>query len=84
MLKRLWKWIVCRLKDLFYNVGNDNLCLARCIAGLFAGISAFAIIWNSVVMGQAIDLSAAFTGLAALATSILGIALKDWARSKLK
>lgn len=81
---KLWRWVKARLKDLFYNVGNENLDLARLIAGLFAGLTAFSIYWNSVVMRQAIDLSAALTGMAALATAILGVAAKDWVRSKLK
>lgn len=71
------------LRDLFFNVGNQNLDLARVIAGLFAGLAAFCIIWNALVMRQPIDLSDAFTGLAALATAILGVAVKDWIRGKL-
>lgn len=83
-VRRAGHWIAARLKDLFYGLGNENLDLARVIAGVFAGLAVFAIYWNAVVMRQAIDLSAAFTGLAALATAILGVAVKDWVRSKMK
>lgn len=86
MLARI-RWLrdgaVKLAKDLFYGVGNQHLDLARVIAGLFAGMVAFAVYWNAIALGQAIDLSALLTGLAALAASIGGlVAAKDWVRSK--
>jgi hypothetical protein len=81
---RLLRWTSERFRDLFYAVGNEHLDLARCIAGLFSGLAAFAILWNALVMHQAIDLGGFLTGLAALAASIwAGVAAKDWARAKL-
>lgn len=82
---RIPRWLSNRLKDLFYSTGNEHLDLARVSAGLFAGLSAFAVFWNSVHLGKEIDLGATIGGLAALATALnLGIAAKEWARSKFK
>jgi hypothetical protein len=77
-------WIADRFRDLFYAVGNQHLDLARCIAGLFSGLAAFAILWNALVMHKEIDLGGFLGGLAALAASIwAGVAAKDWARAKI-
>jgi hypothetical protein len=88
----LWAWAkavravrctVDLLKDLFFGVGNKHLDLARVIAGLFAGLCAFAIYWNAVHLDREIDLTAAFTGLATVATALAAlIAAKDYVRSK--
>ena len=81
---RLFRWIGDRLKDLFYATGNEHADLARLIAGLFSGLATFAVLWNTLVMHQAIDLGGFFTGLAALAAAIwAGVAAKDWARAQI-
>lgn len=84
-LRRLWEWVKTRLRDLFYSVGNEHLDLARCTAGLFAGLASFALLWNAVKLGKEIDLNGFLTGLAALAASLAAfVAAKDWARRRLK
>ena len=83
-LRKTWHWAMERLRDLFFAVGNEHLDLARCIAGLFSGLAAFAVLWDAVVLHQAIDLGGFLMGLAALATAVwAGVAAKDWARAKL-
>lgn len=78
---KLLRWIGNRLRDLFYATGNEHLELARCIAGLFAGLAAFAVYWNAIHLGKEINLGELLTGLAALAGALgLGIAVKDWVR----
>lgn len=75
------RWAGCRLRDLFYATGNHHLELARCIAGLFAGLAAFAVYWNAIHLGKEIALGELLTGLAALGGALgLGIAAKDWVR----
>lgn len=82
-MTKLWRWMKARLRDLFYGVGNRNLDLARVIAGLFAGLAAFALLWNALVMREPIDLNGFLVGLAALATAVwAGVAAKDYVRSK--
>jgi hypothetical protein len=78
------RWIAERLKDLLYATGNEHLDLARCVAALFSGLATFAVLWNTLVMRQAIDLGSFLMGLAALATAIwAGVAAKDWARAQI-
>jgi hypothetical protein len=84
-LARLWRWLCERTKDLFYSVGNEHLDLARVVGAFFAGLAAFAVLWNAVKLGLEIDLAAFLGGLTALAGGIAGlIAAKDWARRKIK
>lgn len=80
-MKRLWRWLKMRFRDLFYSTGNEHLDLARSLAGLYSGIVAFAVYWNAIHLGKEIDLTGLLTGLAALAGALgLGIAAKEWAR----
>lgn len=84
-LRAFWRWIAERLKDLFYSVGNEHLDLARLVGAFFAGLAAFAVLWNSLHLGKEIDLAAFLGGLTALAGGIAAlIATKDWARRKAK
>jgi hypothetical protein len=80
-VKRLWRWIKLRLRDLFYSTGNRHLDLARLLAGLFSAMAAFALYWNAIHLGKEIDLAALLGGLSGLAGALgLGIAAKEWAR----
>lgn len=84
-LRKIWRWIGDRFKDLFYATGNQNLELNRVVTGGMSLIIAFAIYWNAIHLGQAIDLNGLLTGLAAfMAATGLGIALKDYARNQAK
>lgn len=77
------RWLWNRFKDLFFGVGNQHLELARCIAGLFSTLATFAVVWDSIVLHQAIDLGSFLMGLAALSTALwTGVAAKDWARAQ--
>jgi hypothetical protein len=84
-MRRFLHWLGERLRDLFYSTGNRHLDLARVTAAVLSAVAVFAVLWNSVHLGKEIDLGATIGGLAALATALnLGIAAKEWARSKFK
>lgn len=82
---KLITWIGERLKDLFYATGNENLELGRTVTGVLTSLVVFSVWWNSIHLGQAIEIGDLLTGLAAFVTAAgIGIAAKDWIRSKTK
>lgn len=82
-LKKLIRWFSERLKDLFYATGNENLELGRTVTGILTSLVVFSVFWNSLHLGQPIDLSGLLTGLATfIAAAGLGIAAKDWVRKQ--
>lgn len=82
---KLIRWIGNRLKDLFYATGNEHLELGRSVTGILTSLIVFSVWWNAVRMGQAIQLGELLTGLAAFITAAgLGIAAKDWVRTKIQ
>lgn len=84
-VRKLWRWFGDRLKDLFYATGNQHLELARTVTGILTSLIVFAVLWNSVKLGQPIQLGELLTGLAAFVTaSGLGILAKDWVRTKIQ
>lgn len=82
---KLIRWIGNRLKDLFYATGNEHLELGRSVTGVLTSLIVFSVWWNAVRMNQAIQLGELLTGLAAFITAAgLGIAAKDWVRTKIQ
>lgn len=83
--KKFILWLGERFKDLFYATGNENLELGRTVTGILTTLVVFSVWWNSVHLGQEIDISGLLMGLAAFVTAAgIGIAAKDWIRSKTK
>jgi len=60
-VKRLWRWIVKRLKDLFYGPGNHKLDHGRC-AAFGAFVLMLAATAHNIRIGAAIDLGPAGLG----------------------
>lgn len=82
-VKGLIHWFGERFKDLFYATGNEHLELSRAATGLLTAVAIFAIFWNTLYLGQAIPIGELLNGLAAFAAAAgIGIAAKDWVRSK--
>lgn len=83
--RKFIRWVGERLKDLFYATGNENLELGRSVTGVLTSLIVFSVWWNAVKMQQAIQLGELLTGLAAfIGAAGLGIAAKDWIKSKTK
>lgn len=60
-MRKLWGWIVRRLKDLFYGPGNNTLDHGRCVAfGAFVLMLAATV--QNIRIGAAIDLGPAGLG----------------------
>lgn len=84
-VKRVIRWFGERLKDLFYATGNQHAELGRVVTGILTSLVVFSVWWNSVKLGQAIPIGELLTGLAAFVTAAgLGIAAKDWVRTKIQ
>lgn len=84
-VRKLWRWIGDRFKDLFYATGNQHAELGRVVTGIFTALITFSVWWNAVRMNQAIQLGELLTGLAAFVTAAgLGIAVKDYVRTKIQ